>query len=86
MLEEEREQEIRNLFEKIMTGIFPNLVKEVDIQEQEAHSVPNKMNPKMPTPRHIITTVSKVKYKENLKNSKRKTVSYLQGSSHKTVR
>ena len=34
---EEREQEIRNLFEK-MTGNFPNLVKEIDIQVQEAQS------------------------------------------------
>ena len=30
--EEEEEQEIENLFEKIMTENFPNLVKEIDIQ------------------------------------------------------
>ena len=29
--EEEREQEIENLFEKIMTENFPNLVKEIDM-------------------------------------------------------
>ena len=29
---EEKEQEIENLFEKIMTENFPNLVKEIDIQ------------------------------------------------------
>ena len=33
---------------------FPNLVKEIDMQAQEAQSVPNKMNAKRPTPRHII--------------------------------
>ena len=33
---EEEEQEIENLFEKIMKEIFPNLVKEIDIQVQEA--------------------------------------------------
>ena len=34
---EEEEQEIENLFEKIMKENFPNLVKEIDFQEvQEA--------------------------------------------------
>ena len=33
---------------------FPNLVKEIDIQVQEAQRVSNKMDPKRPTPRHII--------------------------------
>ena len=38
----------------MMRENFPNLVKEIDIQVQEAHRVPKKMNPKRPTPRHII--------------------------------
>ena len=33
---EHKEQEIENLFEKIMIEKFPNLVKEVDMQVQEA--------------------------------------------------
>ena len=36
---EEEEQEIENLFEKIMKENFPNLVKEIDIQVQEAQRV-----------------------------------------------
>ena len=35
---EEEEQEVENLFEKIMKEDFPNLVKEIDLQDQEAHS------------------------------------------------
>ena len=35
---EHKEQEIENLFEKIMIEKFPNLVKEVDMQVQEAQS------------------------------------------------
>ena len=31
MEEEEKEQEIKNLFEKIMKENFPNLAKEIDI-------------------------------------------------------
>ena len=56
-----REQEIENLFEKIITENFPNLVKEIDIKAQDAQRVPNKMNPKRPTPRHIIIKMQKVK-------------------------
>ena len=40
---------------------FPNLVKEIDMQVQEAQRAPNKMDPKKPTPRHIIIKMSKVK-------------------------
>ena len=43
---EEEEQEIENLFEKIMKENFPNFVKEIDIQVQEAQRVPNQLDPK----------------------------------------
>ena len=46
---EEKEQEIGNLFEKIMKENFPNLVKELDMQVQEAQRVPNKMDTKRPS-------------------------------------
>ena len=49
---EEEEQEIENLFEKIMKGNFLNLAKEIDIEVQEAWRVPNKLDPKRTTPRH----------------------------------
>ena len=42
---EEEEQEIENLFEKIMKENFPNLVNEIDIQVQEAQS-PKQEKPK----------------------------------------
>ena len=51
---EEKEQEIGNLFEKLVKKkIFPDLVKEIDMQVQEAQRFPNKMDAKRPTPRHI---------------------------------
>ena len=50
----EEEQQIGNLFEKIMKENFPNLVKEIDMQVQEAERVPNKINANSPTERHII--------------------------------
>ena len=62
---EEREQEIGNLF-KNETKNFPNVVKETDIQVHEVQRVPNKMNPKRPTPRHITIKMPNVKYKERI--------------------
>ena len=46
---EEEEQEIGNLFEKIMKENFSNLAKEIDIQVQEAQRVPNKLDSKRAT-------------------------------------
>ena len=45
---------------------FPNLLKEIGMQVQEAQIVPNKMDAKRPTPRHIIIKMLKVKDKERI--------------------
>ena len=58
---EEKEQETGNLFEKIMKENFPILVKEIDIQVQEAQRVPNKLDPKRNTQKHITVKMPKVK-------------------------
>ena len=63
---EGEEKEFGNLFEKIKKENFPNLVKEIDMQVQEAQRVPNKMDAKRPTPRHIIIKMPKVKDKERI--------------------
>ena len=56
---------------------IPNLVKKIDIEVQEVQRVPNKMNPKWPTPRHIIMNIHKVKDKERfLKAAREKQVIY----------
>nr|KAF6378770.1 hypothetical protein mMyoMyo1_009680 [Myotis myotis] len=66
MPEEEREQDIENLFEEIVTEIFPSLVKEIDLQVQEVQRTPNKRNPKRSTPRHIIIKMPRAKDKERI--------------------
>ena len=61
----EEEQEMENLFGKIMKENFPNLTKELDFQEaQEAQRVPKKLDPRRNTPRHIIITLPKIKRKD----------------------
>ena len=49
-----------------------------DLQVQEAQRVPNKMDAKRPTPRHIIIKMSKVKDKERILKAARekKLVTY----------
>ena len=63
---EEREQDTANLFEEIMTKNVPHLVKEIDLQVQEAHRTPNKGNPKGTTPRHIIIKMPRAKDKKRI--------------------
>ena len=67
---EEEEQEIENSIEKIMKENF-YLVKEIDIQVKEAQKAPNKIDPKRPTPRHIIIKMPKVKDKERILKASR---------------
>ena len=49
-----------------MKEYFPDLVKEIDMQVQEAQRVPNKMNAKRPMPRHIIIKMLKINDKERI--------------------
>ena len=45
---------------------FPNLVKEIDVQVQEAQGVQNQMVAKRPILRHIIIKMPKVKDKDRI--------------------
>ena len=61
---EQKEQEMENLFEKIMKENFPNLAKKIDFRKvQEAQRDPKKLDPRRNTPRHIISTLPKIKQK-----------------------
>ena len=78
--EEKEEQEIENLFEKIVKENFPDLAwKKIDFQEvQEAQRVPKKWDPKRNKPRHIIIRLPKIKDKERIFKAAREkeTVTY----------
>ena len=50
---DEREKGGENILEDIIAESFPNLGKETDILVQETQRVPNRVNPKRTTPRHI---------------------------------
>ena len=63
---EDKEQEIENLFEKIMKEKFPNLEKEIDIEVQEAQRVTKKLNPRRNTPIHMIIKLPKINKREKI--------------------
>ena len=73
---QEEEQEIENLFEKIMKENFSNLAKEINFQEvQEAQRVQKNLGPRKHTPRHILITSPQIKDKERiLKAAKEKEI------------
>ena len=76
---EEEEREIEKLFEQITKENFSNLIKEIDFQEvQEVQRVLKKLDPKRKTPRHITTTLAKMKDKERILKAAREkeTVTY----------
>ena len=75
---EQEEQEIENLCEQIMRENSPSLVKEIDMQVQEAQRVPKKLDPSRNTPRHIIVKSPKIKDKEGILKAAREkeTVTY----------
>ena len=45
---------------------FPNMGKEIITQVQEAHRVPYRINPRRNTPRHILTKLTIIKFKEKI--------------------
>ena len=69
-----------------MVENFPNLGRETDIQIQEVKTVPKRINLMRSIQRHILIERVKIKYKENIKSSKVKESSYVQGNSHKAIR
>nr|KAF6313917.1 hypothetical protein mPipKuh1_008770 [Pipistrellus kuhlii] len=51
---------MENVFQEIMTENFPEIKKKKPIQIQDARRVPSKMDPRRPTPRHIIIKLAKI--------------------------
>ena len=60
-------------------------MKEIDIQVQEAQRVPNNLDPRRTTPRHIIVKMPQVKDKERiLKAAREKQRASYKGHMDKT--
>ena len=71
---------------RIILENFPNMGKEIVIQVQEVQRVPYSLNISRNTSRHILIKLTKIKYKEkNIRSSKGKATSNIQGNPHKVI-
>ena len=66
-----RRRKGENLSEEKIAENLSNLGKETDIQAQKTQRVPNKMNPKISTPRHTVIKMVKIKDEERLLKAER---------------
>ena len=82
--EEDKKKDHEKILEEIIVENFPKMGKEIVTQVQETQRVPNRINPRRNTPRHILVKLIKIKHKEQkIKSSKVKTTNNTQGDSHK---
>ena len=65
-------KKLKTYLNKKMKENFPSLMKEIDMQVQEAQRVPNKLDPKGATPRHIIIKMPKIKDRESYKQQEKR--------------
>ena len=64
--EEEKKKVYEKIFEEIIVKNFPNMVKEIVNEIQEAQRVPYRINPRRNTPKHILIKLKKTKHKERI--------------------
>ena len=60
--EEDKKKGHEKLLEEIIAENDPKLGKEIVTQVQETQRVPNRINPRRNTPRHILIKLTKKKY------------------------
>ena len=64
--EEDKKKDYEKIFEEIIVENFPKMGKEIVTQVQETQRVPNRINPRQNTPRHILIKLTKIKHKEQI--------------------
>ena len=80
---EEREKGPEKIYEEIIVENFPNMGKEIATQVQDVQRVPNRINSRRKTPRHIVIKLAKIKDKEKLsKAAREKRQNHTQKRTH----
>ena len=64
--EEDKKKDHEKILEEIIVENFPKMGKEIATQIQETQRVPNRINPRQNTPRHILIKLMKIKHKEQI--------------------
>ena len=68
--EEDKKKDHEKILEEIIVENFPKLGKEIITQETQR--IPNRINPRRNTPRHILIKLTKIKHKEQILKAARK--------------
>ena len=63
---EDKKKDHEKILEEIIVENFPKMGKEIITQVQETRRVPNRINPRQNTPRHILIKLTKIKHKEQI--------------------
>ena len=79
--EEDKKKDHEKILEEIILENFPKVGKEITTQVQETKRVPNRINPRRNTPRHILIKLTKIKHKEQILKAVGKNNT--EGDSHK---
>ena len=69
--EEDKKKGHEKMLEEIIVENFPKMEKEIVTQVQETQRVPNRINPRQNTPRHILIKLMKIKHKQQILNAAR---------------
>ncbi|KAB0347650.1 hypothetical protein FD754_012507 [Muntiacus muntjak] len=64
--EEDKKKGHEKILEEIIAENFPKMGKEIATQVQETQRVPNRINPRQNTPRHILIKLTKIKHEEQI--------------------
>ena len=70
--EEDKKKGHKKILEEIVVENFPKMGKEIATKVQETQSVPNRINARQNTPRHILIKLMKIKCKEQILKAARK--------------
>ena len=62
---EDKKKDHEKILEEIVEN-FPKMRKEIITQVQETQRIPNRINPRQNTPRHILIKLTKIKHKEQI--------------------
>ena len=82
--EEDKKKGQEKTLKEIIVENFPKMGKEIITQVQETQRVPNRINPRRHTPRHILIKLKEDQtQRTNIKSSKVKTTDNPQGDPHK---
>ena len=79
--EEDKKKDHEKILEEIIVENFSKMGKEIITQVQEIQRVPNRINPRQNTPRHILIKLTKIKHKGQILKAARE----IQSITHKGV-